>query len=288
MSTKIRGGYRLAEGTNPFEFIRGLRAVLDPVRDRADGALLARLFATAADTRWLAGEPVPPLLGVKAFTDWEARQSSLAAGSRAKDPHRFQMCLGEDPVTGRLLARAYAEHPELVSAFEAMPAVEPYSYWDDADAPGTVTEEEWDERRAAWERVLPDYGVPAEHMLSFVLRTEANPGTMMLAGMNGGAADPVLSRFPTRAERAITMAETTYRGHLIASGHDQRYASSRAFSSRTDLSLVAGAIEPFLPELTRTLLLEGSGGSKSGAAVRATVAAACAAAATANSADPGQ
>lgn len=43
MSTKIHNGYRLAEGTNPFEFARRVRAVMDPIRDRADGALLAQL-----------------------------------------------------------------------------------------------------------------------------------------------------------------------------------------------------------------------------------------------------
>lgn len=260
MSTKIHNGYRLAEGTSPFEFARRVRAALDPVRDRTDAALLATLFATAVDKHWVNGQPIAPVLAFTALSDWEDRQQSMPKDSRAHDPNGFEMCLGEDPATGRILVRAYTQHPDLAEAFAAMPEIEPYSYWNNADAPDTLTEEDWADREAAWARVMPHYAAPAEHMLSFVLRTPANPRTLMLCSMNGGAEDPVLTRFPDRAARARTAARMAYVRHLIEAGADGGEAVLHTLDRRDALDTVAAVLEPLLPELTRDLLLEGTAG----------------------------
>ncbi|GAA4035106.1 hypothetical protein GCM10023063_19340 [Arthrobacter methylotrophus] len=258
MSTKIHNGYRLAEGTNVFAFIRRVRAALDPVRDRVDGALLARLFTNAVDSCWLRGETVPPRLAFTAFNKWEDEQKKLADTARMKDPNRFEMCLGEDPETGRILVRLYTERTAMRDAFEAMGEVEPYSYWNNYDAPAALTEDQWEERRSAWERVMPDYAPPAETMLTFVLRTDANPGTLMLCSMDGGAEDPVLGRIPDRAESIV---RTRYLHQLVTvNGIDVIPAFRHVGSERIGTmlaGLAAMIVDPHLWEITRELLLEG-------------------------------
>jgi hypothetical protein len=261
MSTKIYNGYRLSDGTNLFEFTRRVRAILDPIRDEADAELLAKLLATAADRRWINGETIPPVLGFTAFSDWEGRQREIDPNSRAHDPNGFEMCLGEDPATGRILVRAYTQRAEMTEAFSAMDEVEPYSYWNNADIPGHLTEDDWAEREAAWTRVMPDYGAPAEHTLSFVLRTPENPRTMMLCTLNGGVNDPVLARFPDRATRARAAAVSVYVRHLTNAGIDPGVAILRVYDHPRALDPIALAIEPALPELSLGLFLEGAGES---------------------------
>lgn len=277
MSTKIYNGYRLAEGISPFEFARRVRAVLNPIRDRADGALLANLFATAVDNRWINGQATPPVLAFTAFNDWEDRQSHLHEDSRLHDPNGFDMRLGEDPATGRVLVRAYTQRTDMAAAFAAMPEIDPYSYWNNSDAPDHLKEDEWAECEAAWTRILPHYAAPAEHMLSFVLRTPANPITLTLCSMDGGEQDPVLTRFPDRATRARNAAGTAYTGYLVEAGIDVGKAVLHILDQRNLLAPVTAALEHLLPELTRDLLVEGSAGMTADPALLAIVTAACAA-----------
>ncbi len=187
------------------------------------------------------------------------------------------MCVGEDPATGRLLVRVYTQRAEMAEAFAAMPGVEPYSYWNNSDAPDTLTEEDWAEREAAWARVMPDYGAPAEHMLGFVLRTPDNPGTLMLCSMDGGDEDPVLTRFPDRSDRAVTAARIAYVRYLMEAGVEGGKAVLHALDRRNALGSVAAVLEPLLPELSRDLLLEGTAGMSPEPALLAQVTAACAA-----------
>lgn len=278
MSTKIYNGYRLAEGTNPFDFARQVRAVLEPVRDDADAGQLARLFATSADRRWISGEVIPPVLSFTAFNDWEARQQEIDPNSRAYDPNGFEMCLGEDPATGRILVRAYTQRAEMAEAFSAMDDVEPYSYWNNSDAPDRLTEEDWAEREAAWARVVPGHGAPAEHMLSFVLRTPENPRTMMLSTLRGGVNDPVMTRLPDRGTRARNAAVSVYIRFLTEAGVDPGAAVLRVYDLPRSLDAIGMALEPALPELSVGLFLEGSGESRIDQDLLIPATAACAAA----------
>lgn len=100
------------------------------------------------------------MLAFTTFVKWEDEQKKLEDTDRRKNPNRFELCLGEDPETGRILVRLYTEHRAMLDAFEAMDEVESYSYWNNADEPDGVTREQWNERRAAWDRVMPDYAPP--------------------------------------------------------------------------------------------------------------------------------
>lgn len=261
MSTKIHNGYRLTAGANIFEFTRRVRTILDPVGDRADGELLARLFTNAVDSRWLKGEPLPPMLAFEAFSKWESEQTKLDDTDRLKDPNRFELGLGEGPDTGRILVRLYTERAAMRDALEGMDEVEAYSYWNNSDPANGFTEDQWAERGAAWERVMPDYAPPAESMLTFVLRTNANPGTLMLCSLDGGIEDPVLTRIPGRAERATALVRTRYLHLLVAVlGIDVVHAYRHVTSSRISglLASAAAVIEPHLWDVTRELLHEGT------------------------------
>lgn len=262
MSTTIRNGYRLAAGTNAFEFARRVRAIMDPLRVLADGALLARLATAQADRHWHDKEEVKSILAYSVFNSWEEKQRALSEDSQAKDPHQFEMCLGEDPETGRILVRPYTKLRTMADAFEAMPDVEPYSYWSNWDAPAGITEDEWEQRGLAWQRVLPDYAPPAERMLTFTLRTEANPGTLMLSAINGGETDPVLTQIPDRTSRALRVAIHSYVAFLVTEGGLGTEAAAGATKTAAQsggLQPLADLIEPHLWDIDRDLLTLGSG-----------------------------
>lgn len=179
MSTKIHSGYILAPGTDPFEFSRRLRQAMDPIRDRLDAALAARLIAERLDRSILAGEPLAGDAPVKAYLEWRKEQEGLKESERGHDPHRFEASIGDDPATGRLHLLVFADKSEYEEALEDVEGVEEYGYWNNTDRPEGVSEEEWDARRDAWGRVMPS-GVPIEHMLSFTLRGKYSPGMLSL------------------------------------------------------------------------------------------------------------
>lgn len=260
MSTKIYNGYRLAAGENLFTFTKQVRALIDPIRDEVDAALLARLSTNALDSCWIKSEAVPSMLAFTTFMKWEEGQKKLDDTDRRKDPNRFELCLGEDPETGRILIRLFTDQPSMRDAFEAMDEVEAYSYWNNADEPEGVTSEQWNERGAAWERVMPGYLPPAETMLTFVLRTEGNPRTMMLCDLEGGADSPVLRKVPSRAERALNVARTRYLHQLVkVQGVEELAALRHALTSRIKekLQAIAVIVEPHLWDVTRELLNDG-------------------------------
>lgn len=260
MSTKIFNGYRLAEGTNPFEFTRRVRELIDPIRDELDGAMLARLSSNAVDSCWLRGEPVPSMLAFTTLMKWDEEQQKLNDESRQKNPHRFELCIGEDPDSGRTLVRLYTDKKAMQEAFEAMDEVESYSYWNNADEPEGVSIEEWNERSAAWERVMPGYAPPAETMLTFILRTRANPRTMMLCNFQRGVDNPVLRNIPDRADRALQVARTRYLHQLVGEhGIDEIAALRHSLTDRIKekLQSIASIVEPHLWEITPDLLSDG-------------------------------
>lgn len=230
MSTKIHHGYRLAPDTDLFEFTHRLRTVLNPVRDRIDATWLMREAVRLIDLADAANEPRPENPLMKALNDWDHTQRKVndkghrqAEESRDFDPHRFLVLFGRDPGTDLIHALLFAEHPDLVTAWESLDEVEEYGYWNNADAPDGVTETDWDERRAAWERVMPGYQPPVETMLSFRLRGEHyDIGMIRLCG-RGGDAEAEAARIhlltevaPAVADRALSRINT----HIVQAVFD--------------------------------------------------------------------
>jgi hypothetical protein len=192
VSTKIYNGYRLSCAVDLFEFADRLRAAMNPVRMRLDARILMDRAVTAVDTADARGEARPQGALLAALTGFGDEQRSMDPRSRGHDPNRFEVSFGYDRQTGRVLCLLYADQPEFTRAWESLPEVGAYGYWDNADRPGGVSDAEWQERRAAWERVLPGRTPPAERMLSFSLRSAPPYGS--------GMTDLVLPRSDETAE----------------------------------------------------------------------------------------
>lgn len=213
MSTKIYGGLRLVAGADLWEFLQQLRREANVIRDRLDARLLAADAAMIVDRRRI-GNPVPDEQpgGRTRSAIWRAvgrfktDQDKLGKSDTGHDPHRLELSIGYDPVAGRHMLIMYCEATELRELVTGHPDVEEYGYWNNSDQPDGVTDQEWDERRQAWNRVLPGVGIPAESMLTFTLRSLPHTGMTDLAGPFGSAPSPLLVELlPTPAERARAM-----------------------------------------------------------------------------------
>ena len=212
MSTKIYSGLRLVAGADLWEFLQQLRREANVIRDRLDARLLAADAAMIVDRRRI-GNPVPDEQpgGRARSAIWEAvdrfkaDQDKLGKSDIGHDPHRLELSVGYDPVASRHMLIMYCEATELRELVTGHPDVEEYGYWNNSDQPDGVTDQEWDERRQAWNRVLPGVGIPAETMLTFTLRSHPHAG-MTLVGLAGTGINPLLlEQLPTPAERARAM-----------------------------------------------------------------------------------
>ncbi|OCI32907.1 hypothetical protein [Oerskovia enterophila] len=210
MSTKIYNGYRLAPGTNIFDLVPDMVQALGPVRDRLDARVLAVKATAMIDDADLAGSPRPRSPLTSAYRDITDEQAKARPGTWEHAPHRFEVAVGSDPVTGALLALTFSEELELREAFESLDVVHEYGYWNNADLPDEVSAAEWDERRDAWARVLPGVGVPADTMWSWSLCPDPAGSLFGLAQPQDQAVHPlVLDQIPTKGWRLSRLVART-------------------------------------------------------------------------------
>ncbi len=211
MSTKLHHGYRLAVGVDPFDFIATVRAHIDPVRDRADARILAERAVAIIDKAAVhglvthAGDDLASLMKTPltaAYVAYEYEQAKLRDIDRRHDPNRFELSFGRDPQTGRFGVLRFADEATLIDAFDAIPEVEEYGYWNNTDRPDDVTEDQWDQRREFWDRVLPGYSAPVEVMLGWSLRSTHHPGPLSLASDRSPLILEELPDLDRRARRA--------------------------------------------------------------------------------------
>ena len=177
MSTKIFHGYRLAEGTDIWEFTERLRRDGNVLRDELDMEVIERFSEGVVNERRQKDQELPKtdearlMLG---YHGWHELMIELK-DARIGDPHQLEVCFIKDPGTGRIMALLYAGS-KMEAFWESQPEVEPWGYWNNTDQPEGVTEEEWEERRQAWERCLPNWSPPARQALTFQLRCDPTDG----------------------------------------------------------------------------------------------------------------
>lgn len=259
MSTKIPNGFRLAEGTDLAAFKCAVRSVLDPLRDREDLKLLAIETAKYVDGRWLAGDPVLPGAAGIAYAHWADAQSKMSVRDYDHDENRFELSIGTDPGTGRIMVIAHAENRVLLNAFEDLPEVEEYGYWDHSDSyPEGITRADWEIREAAWNRMLPGLGRPSDTMDNWTLRDTVEIRDELRA--LGGAG---IALAPELNDRARNKALDIYADYLC---RDQGVEVMRAvrhvaFGRGVSVRPVIEAVAAYLPALTVELLTEGSRGA---------------------------
>lgn len=274
MSTKIRNGFRLAEGTDLAAFKDRVRSVLDPVRDQEDLKLLAIETAKYMDTRWLAGEPILPGAAGAAYAQWADAQAKMSVRDFDHDQNRFELSIGTDPGTGRIMVIAFAENHTLLEAFEGLDAVEEYGYWDHNDSyPEGVTRADWEVREAAWDRMLPGLGRPSDTMEAWILRDAVEIREELRADTGR-----MLALAPSPAERAAFPGKDDYASYLRSRGVEvMKAVRFVVFGRGQSVQPVVDALASFLPPLTAELLAEGSAGAVIDPGYKDAVTAACAA-----------
>ncbi|ACL42047.1 hypothetical protein Achl_4096 (plasmid) [Pseudarthrobacter chlorophenolicus A6] len=273
MSTKIYNGFRLAEGTDLDAFKSKVRDVIDPLRDQEDIKLLAIETAKYVDSRWLAGDPILPGTAAAAYAQWAEAQSKMSVYDYDHDLNRFELSIGTDPGTGSIMIIARAENHVLLDAFEALPEVEEYGYWDNNDSyPEGVTRADWKIREAAWDRTLPGPRF-SDSMDTWVLRDTVE------IREEQRSVESFLPHIPDSEDRARSAGLDAYGDYLF---RDQGIEVMKAvnhvvFGRGVSVRPVIDTIASYLPALTVELLTEGSHGAVIAEGYRGAVKAACAA-----------
>lgn len=140
MSIKVYGGYRLSPGTDLFAFCDRARKVVGQaaLAERQNTIMRMAMFSVFEDD--IAGEQWPRSPLDDAITEQMTRPDPVL--------HHPQIVFV--PCEGEVLAITY-DFPRLAAtAWVAMPEVEEYGYWNNADRPEGVTDEEWVERERVW------------------------------------------------------------------------------------------------------------------------------------------
>jgi hypothetical protein len=273
MSTKIPNGFRLAEGTDLAAFTDRVRSVIDPLRDQEDLKLLAIETAKYIDTLWLNGEPIPAGVALTAYAQWAEAQSKMSVYDYDHDENRFELSIGADPGTGRIMVIARAKNRELLDAFEELPEVEEYGYWNHTDSyPEGVTGADWKIREAAWDRMLPGLGRPSDTMEDWVLRDTVE----IREELRG--VDHLVQHVPEAADRARNAGMDAYADHLHRDRGIEVMKAVRfvAFGRGVSVRPVIDTVASFLPKFTAGLLTDGSNGAVIDPGYKDAVNAACA------------
>jgi hypothetical protein len=274
MSTKIHNGFRLAEGTDLEAFKQTVRDVIDPLRDQEDLKLVAIETAKSIDSRWLAGEPIPAGAAATAYAQWAEAQSRMSVRDYDHDLNRFELSIGTDPGTGRIMVIVRAENHVLLDAFEDLDGVEEYGYWDHTDSrPEGVTRADWKIREAAWDRMLPGLGKISATMDTWVLRDTVEIREE-LRDVNA-----ILPHMPEAVDRARGAGMDAYGDYLFREqGIDvMRAVNHIVFRRGVSIRPVIDTVASYLPALTVELLTEGSGETVIDPGYKDAVTAACAA-----------
>jgi hypothetical protein len=257
--SRYHHGYRLAEGTDLFEFCAEVRTKLNPVRDDLDMRMLTTSAVRIYDAQtFVATSPQRDMSAwSSAYYEFAERQRKEDPSRRFHDPHRFEFSVAPDPLTGRLHVLIYCDRKDLRVAFEGLDAVSEYGYWDNTDKLEGVTDQEWSEREAAWDRIKPAFEPDTNAMLSFVLRPDwdMNFDIMRLQGAAEEAVAATLAEEFEPAERALYVAMS-----LISGQYDKAEFAASPFQvvSRIKRSEqtreLAEHIEALLTPLTLTHL----------------------------------
>lgn len=164
MSTKIYTAVRLgtSPGADPFAWQRIVRGAWEEV---AKQVYLERVVGRAVS---IVSRSEPR--GMPAL--WEAEVK--LAGERVVDTPSecgAEIVMLRDPETDWLVAMVFARDARYFDRLVELEGVSYYGYWDNTDRDETCSDEEWEERRETWERVLGDEA-PAYHGLRWSVTPE--------------------------------------------------------------------------------------------------------------------
>lgn len=140
MSTRIYKGFRIATESlqDVLRLVESIRpwaaAQADLVMDR----FMENMAADGSDA-------------IQAYDTWQELRRLMRTEQRRVPQVDTDFTVLVIPVQGAMLGIVYTEQPAWYKAWCALPGVEEFSYWDNADAPEDMSEEEWETRKQAWD-----------------------------------------------------------------------------------------------------------------------------------------
>lgn len=198
MSIKIYNGVRFSdpanpgsfENINPFAVQRQLRADLIPVahrlilEDRAEKAtrLFDVLSVMSSGADWLP-EPSKNFPSMSKFSPW-FEVDMPSKGKKGNEPfYHLELTAGDllqvifFEAADELLGLPFAADSRILKAFDDLPYVHKYGYWNNSDQPTGVSDEQWASQRKMWDIALLDESLatPATHGLGFQLLNAYDP-----------------------------------------------------------------------------------------------------------------
>lgn len=212
MSTKIHSGYRLRAGVDMFTLAKKTREVFLPILQKDTASELLREIVFAYDRLDFNEDTKQDYLRAKdlegkEITEWTVRYRCIKdlAEYMKENPKWYQIRLGfaPDPETKMMLCYFSGKHV-YEDVFEDFNEVAEYGYWNNSEPPENVTDEEWDERKKVWNRVLAPTDIIQTAMLmsSAVADYEISPFSFDYETMQELGVE-----FPTREERIKNLAE---------------------------------------------------------------------------------
>lgn len=204
MSIKIHNGYRLTANTDPFAFFKHVRTRMVTVRETLDATELMDRATTSIDLADRKGEERASNPLYKAWEQFADEQRKMNPAHRGHDPHRFQVSFAHDTPSNRIMCLLFSQRREFETAWESLAEVEPYGYWDNTDPEEDITPLEWTQRKAAWDRIMPNGCPPVESMLTFSLYgTPDKPMWDLAASLRPQESDPERRASTTELLRAV-------------------------------------------------------------------------------------
>lgn len=199
-------GYRLAEGVELFDFLKRAQSrllevqtncILDDLHWHVTHTIDHNFFGGMTDDDLLSKSP----LSVAIHKVDDALKDKFGYGQDST------ISFSRDEQDGRFYLLLHSGIPEMRQTFESLPELEDYSYWNNSDQPKELTEEEWNNHKETWERILYT-DVPLDSMPSLTVQSRLNRWTNFsifsnsLAEPNHGNWD-VFSQHAPSAERRL-------------------------------------------------------------------------------------
>lgn len=224
MSTYING-FILDEGTDPFALARKAREVFLPrmkqkvYNDFVLEAMKAYDLATySPETRKVAiasfGLEAP-----KSFTFWRLMQAVKDTQKKTmqefSDNYETRLGFLPDPETGRILCVWFGSR-ENREIFEEFEGISEFSYWNSTEHPDDLTDEEWEEREAIWDRAF----LPSGHIQTSTLMSQVASPVELSLNVAWEAMEKAGAEIPSRETRIKELVQHFIAGEWIKSQAD--------------------------------------------------------------------
>jgi hypothetical protein len=169
MSTKIFNGYRIIGAKSFLKLKRKMKEfgdIIEPLTQRYIHKLLAEVAVDRCDRKAL-GLPIEEYkFGghlTWAYTYVGRKQAEIKKNQQRDPLHDVDCEVNFLPIKGKLLVMLFTEQQFIIDAWEKLPFVRPYPYWNNTDKPDGVSNKQWGRRQTDWYAALPVVGIPAEN-----------------------------------------------------------------------------------------------------------------------------